>query len=213
MSSERGLTTLSLRSTGGILVSPRIARATTPSADGSSTHAIKKVPVPRPAIWCSISAWRAGNSIESAFSVPGAVSGLSSVDPSTSPRLSAMSPSAACAHPVDEPAIGIDETSARPINTIAASSGLCQARSIGAIKARNASGTARFDASPASTMPGRRARSAIRPALTRRPALNSSSHNKSLGDVIAKRPDIPKSARIFDSLIHSPGSGYTAARP
>ena len=81
--------------------------------------------------------------------------GLSSVDPRTSPRLKAMSPSAACAHPVDDPAMGIDDTSARPTRTIAASSESCQAPIAGIMRARNAKGTSMLAASPASIITGR----------------------------------------------------------
>ena len=97
-----------------------------------------------------------------------------------------MSPSAACAQPVDEPAIGIEETRARPTRTTAASSGLCQARSAGTMRARKASGTARFAASPASIIPGRAASCPTRPTRTRSPALNRRSQSSSFGGVIVE---------------------------
>jgi len=59
----------------------------------------------------------------------GVRSGLSAVEPSTSPRLSARLPLAFCTHAVDEPAIGMAPIIASPTRMFCASSGLCQAAS------------------------------------------------------------------------------------
>jgi hypothetical protein len=56
----------------------------------------------------------------------GVVSGLRNVEHRTKPRLSAKLPFAFCDQAVEEPAIGIDATSARPTRMFWTSSGLCQ---------------------------------------------------------------------------------------
>ena len=122
-----------------------------------------------------------------------------------------MSPSAACDQPVEDPAIGIAVTSAKPTSTTAASSGLCQACSAGTIAARKSNGTIRLAARPATTTPGRRAMRPTRDALIRMPALKSSTASSSLGSDAVHRPPASVRSTISVFLIQSPAAGNVAA--
>lgn len=55
----------------------------------------------------------------------GVVKGLKIVDDTTSPRLKARLPFAFCDHAVDDPAMGIEATIAKPTRMFCTSSGLC----------------------------------------------------------------------------------------
>jgi hypothetical protein len=146
------------------------------------------------------------------WSEAGVVSGLNSVEPRTRPRLSAISPSAACAQPVDEPPIGMAVTRASPTRMISTSSGSCQARKAGIVTARNRSGTAKFVARPTSFILGRRAIPSTRPNRTRMPALNKRSERRSFDRFMVTNPRGDWIPTICASLIHRPGEGAVAAR-
>ena len=114
-----------------------------------------------------------------------------------------MLPLAFCDQAVDDPAIGIEATSASPTSKFCTSSGLCQMRSDCITRAMKPIGISKFASSPQASPRGRRRISFSSASSTPSPALKSKRPSITIGKLMP-----PQAVE----RIHKPGPGKKPAR-